>query len=70
MRLRIFSLIMVNLLSITTLMPLYYAMNRNFGLPAFLVETAAPLLYRVDKALQKARLSNGSNIKLLVGRKE
>lgn len=56
-----------NRIEILDILPMYYLMNRSFHLPALLLNKLSPVLYLVDKNLQRLKVPNGSNIKLLVG---
>lgn len=49
--------------------PMYYLMNRNFNLPAPVLNTISFLLYHFDEFLQKTGTQNGKNMKLSVAKK-
>jgi len=59
-----------NNIEILGIFPVYYLLNRTFHLPVLLLNKLGPIFYFVDKNLQKTKMLNGKNIKLLIGRKK
>jgi len=59
-----------NDIEVLTVFPMYYLMSQSFHLPALVLNKVSPFFYIIDKSLQKLKLPNGKNIKLLVGIKK
>lgn len=57
-------------IKIVDIIPMYYLMNKRFHLPTIVLNKICPFFYLIDRNLQRKKVSNGRNMKLLIGKKK